>query len=178
MITVAQYLQRVRESAKAVDANEYTVDNAVELLGICWDLDRTKVWLDEKRELYDMKPADHPMFIKMPGNALFYELGEAKAAIENDDLMDSWVYDRTTGIVILNMNRGAHESFTAGLFGLYKGTVDFKARWQIEDESERFLTEGLGFFLSSALYRPLKGANTRLTAQEKRVFQNQQFMDL
>jgi hypothetical protein len=93
--------------------------------------------------------------------------------------MDSWLYDRVTGVVILNLERGHHESFSSILQKLYTAApLGFSTMKQDERDAERFLEEGHGFLLSSRGRRPLKGESIRLTAQEKAVFSSYEFRSI
>lgn len=181
MITAEQYLERVRAATKAKESDEnyYTIDLALRILSNKWDISRAMENIEAKRELYDMLPASHPMFLKLPGWALFFELGEAKVALDDDNLMDSFIYDRTTGIVILNISRGGHESFTAGLYQLYTPEfLGFRSMKEDDRNAEQFIEEGMGIVLSSRASRPMKSKNLRLTAQEKIVFSRFTFRDI
>lgn len=179
MLSAQEYLDRVRSLAKCQESEFYTIEDQLEGLARCWDIEHQMRNLEAKRELFDQVPTNHPMFLKLPGWALFFTLKEAKAAIEDDDLMDSWVYDRAAGIVILNMKRGCHEGFIADLFQLYSSApLEFTTMAQNERYAEQFVTGGHGFVLSSVARYPLKGKNVRLTPPEMRAFQNQRFTDL
>lgn len=175
MITADQYLERVRAAAKCIEDGFFTIDSKVTTLAIHWDIARGMSNLEAKRDLLEL-PDNHPSLLKIPGWALFFEMNEAKAAINDHQLMDSWVYDRATGVVVLNLNRGAHESFTACLHELYTpAQLDFRSFTKSEEAAEQFVEEGMGFVLSSRASKPLKGKNVFLTAQEKMVFAGQNF---
>lgn len=138
-----------------------------DLIKICWDIEEGSKAAARKRELYEIM-SDAPL--KIPGFALFFDIGSAKGPVNDHDLMDSWIYDRATGTVILNVDRGAHESLLAKLYACQTGAELGMTITETDEMAERYVIEGRGFFLSSQARRPLKSKNVRLTAQEKAVF--------
>jgi hypothetical protein len=79
----------------------------------------------------------------------------------------NWYYDRVSGAILINLRAGVHESLSAALYKVYRGGQALSQ----EDASEKFITEGLGWFRSaSSCGRALKGPEVKLNAQEKVVF--------
>jgi hypothetical protein len=94
-----------------------------------------------------------------------------------DDLLYSknWVWDRTTQTFIWNIMSGYHEFLLSHLYLLYTGTEN-DAR--SHDHAGDYIREGYGFSLSSVGNNPHKGAEVKLTAQEKRIFRGLKFVDV
>lgn len=130
-----------------------------------WDISR---WTQEKEDWADLfEEGGDPM----PGLALFYRLKELTATFIGDrHHVDSYVYDRGTKVAILNINRGAHESFLGALYALYAGLSWQESINNRHDYASCYIKEGLGFSLSSAATRPTKGKDVELTHHEATVF--------
>lgn len=99
----------------------------------------------------------------------FCSLPEALARFNTPSLnLNNWHYDRKAEVVLINCLRGSHESFSAKLLALY---APEKATQNPDMDSETFLHEGLGWFMSSSSLGYLqKSEAVSMTAQEKRVF--------
>ena len=82
--------------------------------------------------------------------------------------INNWHYDRTAGVVLVNLKRGVHESLSAQLLAVYQPS---RTTPSVEENAERFIDEGLGWFVSSSsIGKLLKGPNVSMSAQEKTVF--------
>jgi hypothetical protein len=102
------------------------------------------------------------------------KLGSPEAReILNDD-QNSWLYDRTTGMILVP--RSAHPNVAAILYHWHKLSntpcfVDY------DIDSERYIHEGLGWWLSSVSYnKVLIGPDIKLNAQEKMAFRKFEFL--
>ncbi len=120
-------------------------------------------------------PRSAPELVKMQGLAYFYDLTQARIPLKDDTLCDNWVYDRGTETLIINLRCGAHQQFTAYLYCAYKG---LKTAIYDQENSEKYITEGLGFYLSSCGTNPEKGEDVKLNAQEKIIFRGFHFRNI
>jgi hypothetical protein len=112
---------------------------------------------------------------KNAGSAIFTDIAEGRKYLNDDDIMDSWVFDRTTQLFIFNLNRGFHESFLGTLYQAYTGAT---MRISTHDDAGRYIKEGMGFSLSSIGTRATKGRDVKLNAQEKIIFDSQIFIGI
>lgn len=104
-----------------------------------------------------------------PGLVIYASLPEALKLFENPSFsIDNWHYDKTAGVVLINLRRGTHEFLSTALLALY---LPSNASENQDKDAESFLHEGLGWFLSSSSFGKLmKSKNVSMSAQEKRVF--------
>lgn len=93
-------------------------------------------------------------------------LEEAKVEL-NADSFNNFVYDRATGIVLLNLS-GAHCDFLNSLYYALSGVEDCYG-------ADRYLEKSMGFYMSSISDTVFKNENTKLTAQERMVFRGFEF---
>lgn len=91
---------------------------------------------------------------------------EAKHHI--DGKPNNWLYDRASGLVWINLEGGMHSTMMAALYILRKGGTTL-SDWTCE-QSDAFVLEGHGMFLSSVGDWGYKGSCMNLTRQEKIVF--------
>ncbi len=178
MITQDQFIERVRSHSIPRRTGIDDVDELMFLITRCWDIERCSSHLDEQSPFFvGRESTTHPKIFKLPGWALFFNLdAEAKEAVEDTNLMDSFVYDRTSKTVILNINRGAHESLMGYLFAAYTGKDISFSRRDCERAAESYITKGMGFSLSSAGNHPIKGHNVCLDFKEENVFESFEFL--
>ena len=169
MITAEQYLERVK--ANMVPREDFEVESLIMGLEIAgWrHSEMHQKHLEAKRELYDDLPKNHPMFLKIAGWALFFEMHEAKKMLADDALIDSFIYDRRAQIFVLNIERGGHEMFTSHLYRLYTGAPDTWENKTKERDAERFIEEDFGIVLSSRAGKALRSTSP-LNAQERIIF--------
>lgn len=115
-------------------------------------------------------------------------LPEAKRFMDADGDYDDYVYLRRFGIVLFNVGRHtSHEIFTSHwnwietvLFNDTTTNMDDMPSFDYGDESEMFLHNKCGFFMSRAfnMRSVLKSADMRLTASEKIAFGHIKFRDI
>jgi hypothetical protein len=98
-----------------------------------------------------------------------FPLEQAKEALDRPEFKtENWHYDRTAGVLLINLEMGVHEHLSAALYKAYK---EPNTPWRIEQCAEQFIESGLGWFKSSSSYgRALKGKDVKLTFQETAVF--------
>jgi hypothetical protein len=105
-----------------------------------------------------------------------YRLVDVREALSRPEFkVENWQYDRTAGMLLLNLNAGVHEHLSAVLYRAYKGGPILAKQ---KEAAEEFISEGLGWFRSSSSYgRALKGKDVRLNFQERKAF-GDQFMEM
>jgi hypothetical protein len=108
-----------------------------------------------------------------PGVVLFGEPNEERNY--NCYNFDNWVWDRPTGLFIININRGYHERLLGDLYLLHTGLTHSVAD---RDDAGSYIREGFGFALSSIAQYPIKGLKTELTDHEHIIFENMDFRGL
>lgn len=137
-------------------------------------------YIDPLRHKFRLPEEDDEVWNRHLHITGFYPLGEAKPYV-NINKVDNWLYDRVTGIVVTNLGVGCHEGFAQVLYLLYTGKKEdvkkdmFKA---MRDDAALWAEEGMGFMLSTVSSRIQKGANVKLSAQEKAVFRGYEFTDI
>ena len=163
------YLARVRANVAATDPE--ALDAAVQFIRWRLGSEKDDTRLRQGLEAFLLGPANgHSGLLEL------YDIGQARAALARTAFeFDNWHYDRTARVLMVNLRRGSHESLSGALYNAYRGR---DAEHQVECAAESFISEGLGWFMSSVSNRPLKAANVRLDAQEKVAFQSVQFRDL
>lgn len=168
-LTRDDYLARVRLHVAATDPE--AIDDAVQ--SIRWRLGSEKddARLKQGLEAFLLDPENgHPGLVEL------YDIGQVRAALARTAFeFENWHYDRTAKVLLVNLRRGSHESLAGALYNAYRGR---DAEHQVERAAEAFITEGLGWFMSSQSRRPLRGASVRLDAQEKAAFRSVEFRDL
>lgn len=159
------YLNLIRQHARP-HAN---LDDLIETVRGRLPSDESEQRLRESMEAFLFDPAS--------GRAGIIEIvtlaGGARALTRPGFNVDNWYYDRTAGVILINVRAGVHEALSSTLYQIYRGgPVALKC----EDAADKFIEEGLGWFRSASSYgRPIKGPEVKLTAQERAVF-GMQFM--
>lgn len=168
MITLNQYTDLVKHHSTRGACEHSTTVKILD--GTVWDRNETRI-------LGGCYTATGEEPICRPGVALFYEMHEARRAITSD-FMDSFVYDRTTGIFILNLNRGNHEQFL-GIVGMAYMGWDLMGDSDTEKAAGDVVDNGLFIYMSSQVSaRVTLGSGVKLTAQEKAIFKDFQMVEL
>lgn len=177
MITEKQFFQRLRQVAARRPAGDLqTLENVFDMVQIAWyrgDEGHLIYDIENYDEFHD-RPDNFPKLMKHPGLAYFFDLTDSKVVLEDDTFTDNWVYDRPTKTLLVNLKRGSHEGLTSHLYEIHKGE---RISIGSPDNSESYLNEGLGFFLSSASSFATKGEGIRLNAQEKIIFKTVKFWE-
>lgn len=160
-ISRAEYVARARTKAKKGLSQDALEERVSALLSVL-DTKEREVRVREIAEsfLVDVEQGYEGILLIVP-------LSSVKKVLEADSFKAAnWHYDRTAGVMLVNMNRGRHEHLSGVLHQLYVGTDP-----QIESAAEKFIDEGLGWFKSSASFgRMLKGENVKMNAQERTAF--------
>lgn len=161
MLTKQQYIDLVTSLA----ANP----EAAESLHICLPTDEREERLKETLDCFGFDPSSG-----RSGILEIHPLSEAKAALTRENFsVENWHYDRTSGMLLINLERGVHEHLCARLYQIYKqgASTNWLGIKETELMAEKAIDEGYCWFRSSSSYgRALKGDNVKLTAQERAVF--------
>lgn len=160
MLTEQQFLDAV--SAKAKPRNHLASHDSLERL------------LERMQESWDGVLTDR--IYKNAGSAIFTDVAEGRKYLNDHDIMDSWVFDRTTQLFIFNLRRGFHESFLGTLYQAYTGTT--MRIGSPRDDGGSYIKQGMGFALSSIGTRFTKGRDVKLNAQEKIMFDSMLFIGI
>lgn len=149
-----------------------------EVHGLEPDIERAKENMGQWKLKFQIENAQEGVYADNYENVLCLPLIEFSQWQKNTDEFTDFVYDKTTGYVIVNFryNSGLyHELFTSSIVNAIENTnVDEK------DGAEKYIDK-YGFFKSSAGgYGPWKrvyiGANFKITADIKLAFKGYEFV--
>lgn len=157
-VTKEAYLDLVRSNAK-----QPLQENLIDEVLLCLPTDARTENIRTSMEAFCMDP-----LLGRAGLLEIYPLNEIREALDRPGFKaENWQYDRTTGMTLVNLAMGVHESLSAALYRVYKGPSTKKSAFV----AEQFIDEGLGWFRSASSHgRPLKGKEVKLTFQEKKAF--------
>jgi hypothetical protein len=158
--TEDQFLELIRANSKPRKTGRLSLstDHLLRQTSECWNGTITKP----------------PLFF-YHGNAIITDVTEGRDILNDESLAQNWVWDRTTQTFIFNISSGRHESLLGNLYILYSGNGDTIGN---HDNAGAYIREGFGFSLSSVGNHPHKGADVKLTAQERQIFKGIKFVDV
>jgi len=120
----------------------------------------------------------YPKIYSYPGTLSIMDLETGK---DFHGQADNWIWDRPTGLFLMNLKRGSHDFILRNLYLIHSNALDQPNSEILDpnrDDSGAYIRDGYGFCLSSISTYPTKGIGIPLSDQEMSVFKDQKFTEI